>query len=157
MLTLLPIPQIIMINSLGEAGVQVNNVTKNTNSNATSRPLARSNAMPISYGVGWSTFLNVVGTDNSQAFRMDAYNNGEVIKMAGLLTTNIFFDLKEDTDSGILPLQDGVHLLGTASYSWKSVDALTYNVNGAAGQTGSFTSNDGKTITVTGGVITGIV
>jgi hypothetical protein len=38
-----------------------------------------------------------------------------------------------------------------------NIDALTYSVNGSAGATGTFTSADGKTITVTSGIVTSIV
>lgn len=54
------------------------------------------------------------------------------------------------------PDQDSVLDLGASSVKWKNVHAVGYRANGAAGVSGTFTTVDSKTVTVTNGIITNI-
>ncbi len=56
----------------------------------------------------------------------------------------------------ITPKTTDTHSLGFVDSQWQYVYAQTYMSSGQTGKSGTFTTNDGKTITVTGGIITGI-
>jgi len=62
-----------------------------------------------------------------------------------------------DRMGNILPESDNAYTLGNSSLEWSEVHSESYNTNGLAGATGSFTTTDGKTVTVTNGIITAIV
>lgn len=57
----------------------------------------------------------------------------------------------------LLPVANGTYNLGWSGGNYASVHSLSYRSNGLQGATGSFTSADGKTITVTAGIITNII
>lgn len=60
--------------------------------------------------------------------------------------------------NGVLrPTADGTQQLGGALNKWSAVYSNAYYIGTTIGVSGTFTSNDGKTITVTGGIITAIV
>lgn len=65
-------------------------------------------------------------------------------------------------EAGTITPRDNFSDIGSVTNRYReiySVDfyATTYNASGQAGASGTFTSNDGKTITVSGGIIIGIV
>lgn len=62
------------------------------------------------------------------------------------------------TSNSLLPVTTGSTALGLTSREFSEVNSQSYKTaGGLTGASGSFTSNDGKTITVTNGIITGIV
>ena len=94
-------------------------------------------------------------------FRMHDYSDGIAIvglnNLAGAITIPSVIQQTGDTN------QDGTYthqgnMTQTGDYTLiGNIDATTYNAGGVAGVNGSFLSNDGKTITVTQGLITAIV
>jgi len=70
----------------------------------------------------------------------------------------IYFNQQIKTNGGIVPEVDNAVDSGTAALSWRNIyfDTAIY-ANGNAGVDGSFTTVDGKTVTVTKGIITAIV
>lgn len=61
------------------------------------------------------------------------------------------------TSAALFPTDVDLTDLGLASRPWRAVYAGGYVANGAAGVSGTYTTADGKTVTVTGGIITAIV
>ena len=62
-----------------------------------------------------------------------------------------------DSIGDLHPSTDGGSDLGTGLFKWQTVHANSYRVGGVAGASGSFTTTDGKTVTVTNGIIISIV
>lgn len=62
-----------------------------------------------------------------------------------------------EPEGHITPAVDNAASIGSASNTWGSVYANTYFSGAGEGASGSFTTADGKTVTVSGGIITSIV
>ncbi len=96
------------------------------------------------YNSGGAQWMSIQGNTEKASLllgtRDAVYNNNNII-------TGMHFmpDVSESYD------------IGHSAYSWNKVYAKRYIAQGNNGISGSFTSNDGKTITVTGGIITAIV
>lgn len=85
----------------------------------------------------WSGKDNAAPTE----YRMHDYSDG--IAIVGI-------------NPGGIDIPALIEILGDLT-SDSNIDASTYSVGGTSGVSGSFLSNDGKTITVTNGIITNIV
>ncbi|QGJ84341.1 hypothetical protein [Pseudoalteromonas phage XCL1123] len=70
--------------------------------------------------------------------------------------TRRFYNKRGGSDVEIMQLNDGLSMVGTNPGSG-NIAADKFYSGTSQGATGSFTSSDGKTITVTGGIITSIV
>ena len=91
------------------------------------------------YNQGGNNFL---GTDNSKSY----FGTG--------LDASVYYD---DTDLVIDPDENGSGKVLIGATADDEIDAGSYSVGGVAGVSGSFTTTDGKTVTVTNGLVTSIV
>lgn len=99
--------------------------------------------------LGQNAFYSLANTN-----RVTAYDgNGSYIDLTGAIIR-----INPGAGNQVYPVTDNAVSFGTSGNRWSRVYATTYYAGaGVAGVSGTFTTVDSKTVTVTNGIITGIV
>ncbi len=98
-----------------------------------------------------------IGNTSTMYMKVEGGINNDLYKITGLAGARIQTLEAPRVKYEFYPATDGTQRLGSSGKNWSAIYANNYFVETKVGVSGNFTTADNKTITVTKGIITGIV